>query len=82
VGLNERLIEQAGLRTIRTEDLSDNGALVSGRWKQSRERHRQDLLKIEGEEQFEGLQRFFGAVHSLTSERRLSRIGYLVERPR
>ena len=82
VGLNERLIEQAGLRTLRVEDLSDNGALVSGRWQQSRERHRQDLLKIEGEEQFEGLQRFFGAVCSLTSERRLSRIGYLVERPR
>ena len=38
-------------------------------------------LEIEGEERFEGLQKFFAAVHSLTSERRLSRIAYLVEKP-
>jgi hypothetical protein len=39
------------------------------------------LLQIEGEERFEGLQKFFAAVHLLTSERRLSRIVYLVEKP-
>jgi len=32
-------------------------------------------------EDAEGLQKFFAAVHSLTSERRLSRIAYLVEKP-
>ena len=40
-----------------------------------------DLVKIEGEERFAGLQQFFAAVHRLTNERRLSRIAYLVEKP-
>jgi hypothetical protein len=38
-------------------------------------------MKIEGEERFAGLQEFFTAVHRLTSEKRLSRIVYLVEKP-
>jgi SAM-dependent methyltransferase len=80
-GLNERLIEQAGLRLVRQEDVTANAALVSARWHAARLTHREALLPIEGEERFEGLQRFFGAVHRLTSERRLSRIAYLVEKP-
>jgi SAM-dependent methyltransferase len=80
-GVNERLIEAAGFRLVSQEDVSENCAVVSGRWRESRQRHRDDLLKIEGEERFEGLQEFFAAVHRLTSERRLSRIVYLVEKP-
>jgi SAM-dependent methyltransferase/predicted N-acetyltransferase YhbS len=79
-GVNERLIEEAGLRLVKHEDITDNAALVSGRWHQSRQRHREDLLRIEGEERFDNLQKFFDAVHRLTTERRLSRIVYLVER--
>ena len=80
-GVNERLIEEAGLRLLRQEDATDNAALVSGRWHQARRRHRDDLLRIEGEERFDGLQKFFDAVHRLTTERRLSRIVYLAEHP-
>ena len=80
-GVNERLIEAAGLRLVKQEDATDNAALVSGRWHQSRLRHRDALLRIEGEERFESLQKFFDAVHRLTTERRLSRIVYLAERP-
>jgi hypothetical protein len=54
--------------------------LVSGRWHASRERHREDLIKIEGEERFAGLQTFFSTVHSLASERRLSRFVFLAEK--
>jgi SAM-dependent methyltransferase len=79
-GINERLIEQAGFQLIRQEDVTDNAALVAGRWHGVRHVHKDDLLRIEGEERFEGLQRFFEAVHGLTSERRLSRIAYLVEK--
>lgn len=79
-GVNERLIEQAGFRLIRQEDVTGNAALIAGRWHQARQAHKEDLLRIEGEERFEGLQRFFEAVHSLTSERRLSRIAYLAEK--
>ena len=81
-GANERFITEAGFRLVRSEDVTANAALVSGRWRQARERHRGELIGMEGEERYEGLQRFFGAVHQLTSERRLSRIAYLVEKPR
>jgi SAM-dependent methyltransferase len=80
-GVNEQLIEASGLRLLRQEDVTANAALVSGRWHESRQRHKDSLIRIEGEERFAGLQEFFAAVHRLTSERRLSRIVYLVEKP-
>jgi SAM-dependent methyltransferase len=80
-GVNERLIEAAGLRLLGQDDVTANAALVSGRWHESRQRQKDALMKIEGEERFAGLQGFFAAVHRLTSERRLSRIVYLVEKP-
>jgi hypothetical protein len=79
-GVNERFIETAGFNLLRREDVSANAALVAGRWQRARERHREVLIGMEGAERFEGLQKFFGAVHRLTSERRLSRIAYLVEK--
>jgi len=80
-GINERLLEQAGFRLLRQEDVTDNAALVAGRWHRARETHKDELLRIEGEERFAGLQGFFEAVHRLTSEKRLSRIAYVVEKP-
>jgi hypothetical protein len=65
---------------LKHEDVSPNAALVSGRWHESRQRHKDALIKIEGEERFAGLEQFFATVHRLTSERRLSRIVYLVEK--
>ena len=79
-GSNEKLIEQAGFRLIRQEDVTGNAAAVARRWRSARQARKDDLLRIEGEERFEGLQRFFEAVHDLTSERRLSRIVYLAEK--
>jgi len=79
-GVNEILLGEAGLHLVRQEDVTDNAALISGRWRDSRDRHKDALLKIEGEERFEGLQHFFAAVHRLTSEKRLSRIAYLVKK--
>jgi hypothetical protein len=80
-GVNEHFIETAGFNLLRREDVTVNAAVVAGRWHRSRHRHRKALLEIEGEERYEGLQKFFAAVHRLTSERRLSRIAYLVEKP-
>jgi SAM-dependent methyltransferase len=79
-GVNERFIETAGFNLLRMEDVSSNAALVAGRWQRARHRYRTALIEIEGDERFEGLQKFFGAVHRLTSERRLSRIAYVVEK--
>jgi len=79
-GINEGLIEQAGFRLVRHEDVTDNAALVAGRWHRARQDRKDDLLRIEGSERFEGLQRFFRAVHSLTIQKRLSRIAYVAEK--
>ncbi len=80
-GVNERMIETAGFRLVEREDVTANATLVAGRWHDARQSRRDDLVRIEGEERFEGLQRFFDAVRGLTSERRLSRIAYVVEKP-
>jgi hypothetical protein len=79
-GVNENLLKKAGLNLVQQEDVSENAARISERWHDSRARYRDALLRIEGEERFEGLQNFFAAVQQLTTERRLSRIVYLVEK--
>lgn len=73
------LIKEAGFQLIRCENVTKNIELTSGRWHGSRQKHREDLIQIEGEERFEGLQKFLSTVHALTSERRLSRFVFLVE---
>jgi cyclopropane fatty-acyl-phospholipid synthase-like methyltransferase len=75
-----RLIQEAGFELIRCEDVTSNIELTSGRWHDSRQKHRQDLIRIEGEERFEGLQKFLSTVHKLTGERRLSRFVFVVEK--
>lgn len=78
--ITKKFIEQAGFKLIRCEDVTGNIELTSGRWHASRQKHREDLIKIEGEERFEGLQKFFSTVHQLTSERRLSRFVFVGEK--
>jgi SAM-dependent methyltransferase len=77
-GLNERFAVAAGFELLQVEDVTTNAAMVSARWRDARAADRAALVQIEGEQRFEGLQRFFDAVHRLTSERRLSRIAYLL----
>jgi len=79
-GLNEELIVKAGFRLVSQMDATANAARVSHRWREARQRFRDDLLRMEGTANFEGVQSFLGAVHRLTAERRLSRIAYLVEK--
>lgn len=79
-GLNEELIVKAGFKLVSQLDATENAALVSRRWREARQRFRDDLLRLEGAENFEGVQQFLGAVHRLTTERRLSRIAYLAEK--
>jgi len=76
----ENFIKEAGFKLIRREDVTGNVELTSGRWHASRQKHREDLITIEGEERFDGLQKFFSTVHKLTSERRLSRFVFVAEK--
>jgi SAM-dependent methyltransferase len=74
VGENERLLKAAGFTEIVSRDVTDNMAAVSIRWHNARGKRRDELLKIEEENNFDGLQRFFRMVHMLAAEKRLSRI--------
>jgi SAM-dependent methyltransferase len=74
------LIKEAGFKLIRCEDVTSNIEVTSGRWHTSRQKHREDLIRIEGKERFEGLQQFFSTVHKLTGERRLSRFVFVAEK--
>jgi hypothetical protein len=78
--VTQKFIEEAGFKLLRYEDVTGNIELTSGRWHASRQKHRNDLIRIEGEDRFEGLQKFLAMVHTLTSERRLSRFVFLVEK--
>ena len=78
--ITENLIKEAGFKLIRRADVTGNIELTSGHWHASRQKHREDLIKIEGEERFEGLQKFFATVHQLTNERRLSRFVFVAEK--
>jgi ubiquinone/menaquinone biosynthesis C-methylase UbiE len=79
-GENQRLIEEAGFRLICAEDSSENAARIAKKWKEAREKRKAALVGIEGEVNFEGLQRFLGCVQRLTEERRLLRFLYVGEK--
>jgi SAM-dependent methyltransferase len=70
---NERLLGETGFELLRCDDTTGSVAEVSGRWHDARAGHRAELVEDEGEETFEGLQRFLSIVHVLAAERRLSR---------
>ena len=81
VGCNERLLDRAGFVVEQVRDVTEAEAVVSGRWRDARARRREALAAIEGQEGFDGLQRFLDAVCMLSSERRLSRFAYLAYKP-
>jgi SAM-dependent methyltransferase len=73
-------INKAGFNLLRCEDVTGNIELTSERWHDSRDRHQDALIQIEGKERFDGLQLFLATVHKLTSERRLSRFVFVAEK--
>jgi ubiquinone/menaquinone biosynthesis C-methylase UbiE len=81
LGANETLLEQAGFRVVRCEDVTENAARVSERWHASRQRHCDQLLQLEGQERFDKGQSDLALVHRLASEQRLSRMVYMAEKP-
>lgn len=75
-GENERLIKEAGFRNVQSSNITENISRISRKWFHAREKRRKDLLQFEDENNFRGLQSFFNVVHTLSSERRLSRFMY------
>ncbi len=80
MGENERLIREAGFTLLRSDDLTASSETISRKWHDARERHREDLIRIEGEANFRGLQNFLSCVHLISKERRLSRYAYLAQK--
>jgi SAM-dependent methyltransferase len=79
-GEDERLLREAGLRVIAVEDATENMATVAERWLAARAERAEPLREIEGDETFDGQQRFLEVTARLARERRLSRFVYLAEK--
>jgi SAM-dependent methyltransferase len=79
-GENERLIQEAGLTLVHTRDGTDKSAVLSKRWYEARARRRDELIKLEGEAEFEKTQRWLSVVHTQARERRLSRFAFVAQK--
>lgn len=79
-GENERILAAAGFRLAGTTNTSDDAATIARRWHNAREERKNELLAIEGEADFWGLQQFLSCVYKLTFERRLLRFVYLARK--
>jgi SAM-dependent methyltransferase len=80
-GEDERLLREAGLRPLAVEDATENMAAVAERWLAARAERAEALREIEGEQTFDGQQRFLEVAARLARERRLSRFIYVAEKP-
>lgn len=79
-GANEAALEAAGFRVERVADLTESVAQVSRKRHAAREKRRAALVPLETEAKYEGIQRFLELVHTLSSERRLSRLVVIARR--
>jgi SAM-dependent methyltransferase len=80
LGEDERLIQEAGFALVHTLDVTESNAVVPKRWYDARAKHQDELIKLEGEAEFEKTQRFMSVVHTLASERRLSRFAFVAQK--
>ena len=79
-GENEKMIQAAGFKNIQAKDVTGNMAKVSLDWHNARSSRRRALEIIEGELDFNGLQKFLLTVHTLAKEKRLSRWLFITEK--
>ncbi len=75
-GVNEKLLKDAGFDVVAVVDTTSNAASIAERWRAARDAHSARLVESEGEENYEGLQRFLNCVARLTRENRLLRYVY------
>ncbi len=79
-GENERLMQEAGFELIEARNTTERAAEISKRWHQARASRRNELVRFEGETNFEGLQSFLSCVEKVSEEGRLSRYLYVGEK--
>jgi SAM-dependent methyltransferase len=76
-GENERLLSEAGVTVLAVEDTTEELAEIAQRRHDARAKPAGAVRQLEGDEAFDGRQRFFAIVATLARERRLSRFVYL-----
>lgn len=74
---DDRLLQELSLKIEVKEDVTENMANTAQRWHAARAKREVDLRRVEGDETFEGQQRFFEVAARIATERRLSRIVYV-----
>jgi SAM-dependent methyltransferase len=79
-GENEKIIKEAGMELLSATDTTASLAVISKRWHDARATRRAKLIPIEGEANFAGLQKFLMCVHTVSSEKRLSRLLYVARK--
>jgi hypothetical protein len=68
-GENERLLERAGFELIHVTDTTENASRIARQWHQAREQRKTELVTVEGDRNFDGLQRFLScAVTAVMNE--------------
>lgn len=80
-GTDERLLRDAGLEVVEVVDRTENMARMTDSWLRARAEREADLRRIEGDDTFDGQQRFFTTAARLAAERRLSRFAFHARRP-
>jgi SAM-dependent methyltransferase len=81
LGENERLLAAAGLDVVTVEDTTEHMAVVARKRHGARVEHETRLRRIEGDDTFEGRQRFFDVAARLADNRQLSRYVYVAVKP-
>ena len=79
-GLDQVLLDQGGFEVERVVDRTPNMANNAAGWRNARSKREVDLRAIEGDETFDGQQRFLEITADLAKEQRLSRIAILARR--
>jgi len=79
-GTDEALLRQTGFTVERVDDRTRNMARNAAGWLAARAKRASDLRAIEGDEAFDGQQRFLDVAARLAGERRLSRLAILARR--
>lgn len=79
-GEDERLLDAAGFALLRREDSTADVAALAQRRFDARAAHREALLALEGQDAYEGMQRFLAVAALLAGERRLSRMVFLARK--
>ena len=75
-GTDERMLRDTDFTVTEVVDRTENMAVTARRRREARDRYAADLRRIEGDETFEGQQRFLDVAARLAAERRLSRFAF------